>query len=74
MWFFKWVKFKLFWLLHGCLVRQGENLSPLLFSLFRNDFESYFDTNGIPSLQLNDPIFDTLFKIQLLLYADDTSR
>ena len=34
--------------------------------------DSYFDTNGIPSLKLNDPIFDTLFKIQLLLYADDT--
>ena len=33
---------------------------------------SYFDTNGIPSLKLYDLIFDTLFKIQLLLYADDT--
>ena len=58
----------------GCYtcVQQGENLSPLLFSLFLNDMESYFDTNGIPNLKLNDPIFDTLFKIQLLLYADDT--
>ena len=34
--------------------------------------ESYSDTNGIPSLKLNDPIFDTFLKIQLLLYADDT--
>ena len=53
-------------------VRQGENLSPLLFSLFINDMDSYSDTNGIPSLKLNDPIFDTLFQIQLLFYADDT--
>ena len=52
--------------------RQGENLSPLLFSLFINDMESYFDTNGISNLKLNYPIFDTFFKIQLLLYADDT--
>ena len=34
--------------------------------------KSYFDSNGIPSLKLNDPIFGTLFKIQLLLYAADT--
>ena len=34
--------------------------------------ESFFDTNGIPNLKLNEPIVDTLFKMQLLLYADDT--
>ena len=58
----------------GCYMglRQGENLSLLFFLLLINDMESYFDTNGIPSLKLNNPIFDTLFKIQLLLYADDT--
>ena len=54
----------------GCYtgVRQGENMSPLLFSLFINDMESYFNrpTNGIPNLKLNDPIFDTFFKIELL--------
>ena len=34
--------------------------------------KSYFDSNGIPSLNLNDPIFGTLFKIQLFIYATDT--
>ena len=34
--------------------------------------ESFFDSNGIPYLKQNDPIFQTLFKVQLLLYADDT--
>ena len=35
--------------------------------------ESYFDTNGIPNLKLNDPIFDTFLYFKYnLLYADDT--
>ena len=50
--------------------RQDDNMSPHLFSLFINDMESYFDTNGIPSIKLNDQIFDTHFKMQL--FADDT--
>ena len=55
-------------------VRQGENLSPLLFSLYLNDLESYFETcrlNGITiETQSEDLYYFT--HIFLLLYADDT--
>ena len=27
-------------------VRQQENLSPLLFAIFRNNFKNFLDTNG----------------------------
>lgn len=58
-------------------VRQGENLSPFLFSVFLNDLESYLSSNNIYSgvecisqvIQNNMFIFLKLF---VLLYADDT--
>ena len=38
-------------------VRQGENLSPLLFSLFINDMESFILENGLNVLQLEANIY-----------------
>ena len=58
-------------------VRQGDNLSPLLFALFINNFTQYVSTsyNGLdvsntcyPSLNDEDLV---LLKLLVLLYADD---
>lgn len=61
-------------------VRQGENLSPLLFSIFLNDFEQFLlrKSNGLRFT--SDLIYnhlqdeDTVIYLKLitLLYADDT--
>ena len=54
-------------------VRQGENLSPLLFSIYLNDLDTFLSQSckGItleePTLGLNEYI-----KLFTLLYADDT--
>ena len=62
-------------------VRQGENLSPLLFALFLNDLSSFIgeSVDGLESIKkaasdidLEDSHFDKLFKMFILLYADDT--
>ena len=45
-------------------VRQGENLSPFLFSIFLNDLETHLRTNGVAGI--------SFFKILILLYADDS--
>ena len=48
-------------------VRQGENLSPFLFSIFLNDLESHFLANSLSGIRLeaeNDEF--------IRLYADDT--
>ena len=57
-------------------VKQGENMSPFLFSLFLNDLETFFLENNISDLeQISKKCQDTIacyLKIFIILYADDT--
>lgn len=55
-------------------VRQGENLSPFLFSIFLNDLENYLRCNYVSGVDIGvttDEIHIFL-KLFILLYADDT--
>ena len=54
-------------------VRQGENLSPVLFSLFLNDLQLNMCSDGALGVELKDTLDPTLWlKLLILLYADDT--
>lgn len=57
-------------------VRQGENLSPFLFSLYLNDLEEFMSANDITGLaSVAEDFEDNLniyIKMFLMLYADDT--
>ena len=61
-------------------VRQGENLSPLLFAIYLNDFESFIaqEYEGLTFLSseasrlLGDDVFEMYLRLYILLYADDT--
>ena len=60
-------------------VRQGENLSPLLFSIFLNDFEETLSKkyNGLTEINSLSKILSTedmefFINMYVLLYADDT--
>ena len=46
-------------------VRQGECLSPFLFSIYLNDIETDFINNECQSIDIE------LLKVFLMLYADD---
>lgn len=53
-------------------VRQGENLSPFLFSLFINDIEDYFMNNDCTHLDFDSNVISDYMKLMIILYADDT--
>ncbi len=46
-------------------VRQGDCLSPFLFSMFANDLESVYQLNGSEGVDIG------MLKLFILLYADD---
>ena len=55
-------------------VRQGENLSPLLFAIYLNDLEAFLlgkNCNGV-KLEIVDDQVEFYIKLLILLYADDT--
>ena len=58
-------------------VRQLENLSTFLFSLFLNDIDTFFENKNITELQtISDEIennLDIYLNLCILLYADDTA-
>ena len=60
-------------------VRQGENLSPLLFTIYLNDFESTLNQkySGLTEINSLSRMFQTdelelFINMYVLLYADDT--
>ena len=58
-------------------VRQGENLSPLLFSFYLNDLHDYFqNSNLVHGINFckhdSDNLIVGFVKLFILLYADDT--
>ena len=54
-------------------VRQGENLSPILFAIFLNDFKTFLSSkyNGL-SLGKECGDLEPYARLYVLLYADDT--
>ena len=55
-------------------VRQGGNLSPVLFAMLINEFKNKLSTqyNGVHKNQLYNPDIELHLKSFTLLYADDT--
>ena len=61
--------------------RQGENLSPLLFSIYLQDLKSFISRkcDGLKVIENTqkehfDEEIVTYFKLYILLYADDTVK
>lgn len=55
-------------------VRQGENLSPLLFAIYLNDLESFMSFNNCSGIDIDiqEENFMIFIKLFVILYADDT--
>ena len=57
-------------------VRQGENLSPFLFSIYLNDLENFLVSNNLTGLTcITEEVeneLDVFIRLLILLYADDT--
>ena len=53
--------------------RQGENLSPFLFSIFLNDLEMYLNNDNVSGItcDVNNDEMILFLKVLILLYADD---
>ena len=57
-----------------CGVRQGENLSSMLFALYLNDLENFLLSGGVETMNFEffTDEFQIYLKLLLLFYADDT--
>jgi len=53
-------------------VRQGENLSPIFFSLYLNDLENYLMVSGNTGLKYDIDVCNQLLNLFVIMYADDT--
>lgn len=53
-------------------VRQGENLSPLLFAFFVNDIESELIKHNCSYLNFKEDLLNNYLQLLVLMYADDT--
>ena len=55
-------------------VRQGENLSSILFTFYLNNIESFLSTRQVNGVQCDVVTDETLicFKLLILLHEDDT--
>jgi len=54
-------------------VRQGEKLSPFLFSIYLNDLESFLSEKGVTGVRRHVDESNLYLKLVILLYADDTA-